>query len=984
MSVRSTSILLLLVLTLVLSCPPSSAHPQQRRGEGGGGGTCTLTVSPAYLNVANVGGTHELTVNTDDMYCSWEVTTADSWIVPNVTSGSGSGSVSLSIASAPSSQTCVPRFGIVTINTMTIVVSQSGYYLVDCVGDTSDIGGNNDCCAAKAASLVSRGGDSLSLARRYRDEVLRSSPLGAEYVRAYYDHTGEAVQIASADPWLLLRTARALKRHTETLRRAVEKRDAVITSDDLAEFDALAAEYEAAAGPALRAKLASFRRDLRNPTRLAGVGVRLLLTDEVDAAKRSEDLDVDGFDERLVGLAPTGAGIATRLVRVPDMLAVAARTRHYARWFEHEAPRVLEAITADPALAMRFGITASRLMSTLDGLVETGTASIDQSSLDELGELIDRVAGRLGPDAATTLRLARRDLRSRQLLSAVGVSIDRVRFAHPGVPIPTTKAAGTTAGPSGFLGGAGDDIASATTTDAAGNIIIVGATAGAGFPVVNAVQSPYRGEGDAFVTKLAPDGQVLFSTYLGGTRADVASAVATDATGNIYVCGTTESTNFPVVGGYQRALRGAADGFVVKLDPTGSSIVYGTYLGGTSMDGATGIAIDATGRAFITGATTSTNFPVTNGVVDRVMTGLVDAFVARLSSSGASLEASCFLGGQGRDGASSIGVDAAGNIVVAGVTSSLDFPQVRPVQPDFGGVCDGFVAKLGPGLSNFVFSSWLGGSDIDGVGGLAVDATGSVVVTGATASATDFPLRSALQASYGGGLLDAFVARVPSNGGSLDVSTFLGGSDDDRGYRIALAESGAIAVAGITASADFTSASPVQPSFGGGSFDAFVTQLAPSGTTVRLSTFVGGSSDEAGVGLAMHPTGAILAVGETSSSNLPVSSALGGFGGGPCDGFIVSVGGAPQVPPPVVDGVTALTQPGKPFRVRIVGSNFQSGALVYIGGSPTPWASVKRKGESQLLLRKGAALEAVFPVGAPTGIRIVNPDGGVVTVAFTR
>ncbi len=981
MSVQFASRQFVALLALLLINPYLPKAAAQRPGEGGGGGSCSVTVMPPSLSVLASGGSVTVSVAADDMYCSWTVVSEADWIVPNVTSGYGDGTVTLTIAPAPGGQICSPRGGVVRVNSTQIPVQQSGYIVSDCLGNS---GRDDGCCATKAASLVTRGGDALRLARRYRDEVLLRSPRGAEYVRAYYDHTGEAVMIASADPWLLLRTARALKRHTANLQRAVDGGNAIVTEDDLEEFDSLAAEYEAAASPALRDSLASFRRDLRDPERLMSVGVRVERSPSSQLDKQSVDAAADGFADRLAGLAPAGADVSTRLLRIPDLLAVAARTRLYARWYARHGSEAVATLVASPLLALRFAAVSTRLMPSLDSLVETGTARIEQANLDDLGEVLDRLADRLDPESARTLRLVRRDLRSRQTLAAGGVVVDRNRFAFSPAAIRAGKASGFGTAPSGFLGGTGDDVASAATVDAAGNVIVVGATAGNGFTLVNAVQPQYRGAGDAFVTKFSPDGQIVFSTYLGGTAADVASAVSTDSAGNIYVCGTTESTNFPAPGGYQRGRRGSADAFVVKLDPAGSTVVYGTFLGGTSVDGATGIAVDASGRAFVTGATTSGDFPVTSGVVDRDMTGVVDGFVARLSSSGAALEASTMLGGQGRDGASSIGIDASGNVVVAGVTSSLDFPQIRPVQSEFGGLCDGFVTKLNSGLTSFVYSTWLGGSDVDGVGGMALDSTGAVVVTGATASSTDFPVRSAVQSIYGGGFLDAFVARIPPTGGSLDYSTYLGGSDDDRGYRLSVDASGTVAVAGLTASTNFPSVSAGQPAFGGGTFDAFVAQFAPSGSSIRMSTFVGGSVDEAGVGLAITPGGSIVATGETSSPDFPASTALGSFDGGPADGFIVSISAAPQVPPPVVESVSGLVQSGKPFRVKITGSNFQAGALVYIGESSTAWPSVKSKGSTQLLLRKGATLEAAFPAGVPTDIRIVNPDGGAVTVTFTR
>lgn len=976
-----TSRFLVALLVFTVGCPVTAASAAQRPGEGGDG-NCSVTVSPIGLGAVSAGETLSVSVTAADMYCSWDVVTEADWIVPDPTSGYGNGTVQLTIAPALSNFNCQVRSGIVRINGTAVLVTQSGPFMSNCLQNNGR--GSGICCATKAASLVSRGGDSIALARRYRDEVLVKSPLGATYVRAYYDHTDEAVRIASSDPWLLLRTARALKRHTPTLQRAVDGHEAAITDADVEEFDALAAEYQAAASPSLRAVLSSFRDDLRHPERLGGVGVRIHQTVTSRSGKSVDGDAVDGFDERLIGLAPADAEVATRLLRVPDLLAIASRTGRYGRWYARHGSSAVAAVAGDPLLALRLGGVASRLMTSLDTLVETGSARIDQTHLDDLGAVLDRLADRLDSDAASTVRLARRDLRSRHTLAGAGIVVERDRYAFAPGASRTGKVAGAPAAPSGFLGGTGDDAASAITVDTSGNIIVVGATAGSGFTTVNAIQPEHRGAGDAFVTKFSPDGQIVFSTYLGGSRADVASAVATDAAGNIYVCGTTESSNFPAPGGYQRGRRGTADAFVVKIDPTGSSILFGTYLGGTLLDGATGLAVDATGRVYVTGATISTDFPVTAGVVDREMTGVVDAFVTRLSSAGSAIEASTLLGGQGRDGASSIGIDPGGNVVVAGVTSSLDFPQIMPVQAEFGGLCDGFVTKLSPGLNSFVFSTWIGGSDVDGVGGAAVDSTGAVVITGATASTADFPLRSAIQGVFGGGFLDAFVSRIPSAGGSVEFSTYFGGTDDDRGYRVAVDGSGGISLVGLTASTNFPTVGAQQSTLGGGVFDAFVTQLAPTGTVIRMSTFIGGAVDESGVGIAVAPGGVLVAAGETSSPDFPASASLGAFDGGPSDGFVVAIAGAPQVPPPVIDSVTGLDSAGKPYRVKIVGSNFQSGAAVYIGGSSSEWANSKRKGETQILLRKGAPLEAVFPAGVPTEIRIVNPDGGVATVTFRR
>jgi hypothetical protein len=207
----------------------------------------------------------------------------------------------------------------------------------------------------------------------------------------------------------------------------------------------------------------------------------------------------------------------------------------------------------------------------------------------------------------------------------------------------------------------------------------------------------------------------------------------------------------------QPAKGGGSDAFVAKLNAAGSALVYSTYLGGSGDEGGNGIAVDGAGNAYITGFTSSTDFPMANPL-QPAYGGGTDAFVAKLNAAGSALVYSTYLGGSGGEHGSGIAVDAASNAYITGTTSSTDFPMANPLQPAHGGGTDAFVAKLNAAGSALVYSTYLGGSGDDNGIGIAVDSAGNAYVTGNTSS-TNFPTANALQPVYGGGW-DAFIARI--------------------------------------------------------------------------------------------------------------------------------------------------------------------------------------------------------------------------------
>src|SRR5258708_5275515 len=304
-----------------------------------------------------------------------------------------------------------------------------------------------------------------------------------------------------------------------------------------------------------------------------------------------------------------------------------------------------------------------------------------------------------------------------------------------------------------YLGGAGSDQGNAIAVDSTGAAYVTGYTNGI-FPTLNASQNTFGGGSqDAFVAKLSPSGALVYSTYLGGSTTDLGNGIAVDSTGAAYVTGYTTG-GFPTLNAEQNTFGGGLnDAFVVKLGPTGT-LVYSTYLGGTGDERGNGIAVDSLGAAYITGYTTGA-FPTLNAEQNTYAGGTQDAFVAKLSPSGA-LVYSPYLGGTGNDVGYGMVVDRTGAADITGKTNG-GFPTLNAEQNTLGGGFDAFVVKLNPSGS-LNYSTYLGGSGSDQGNGIATDGTGAAYVVGSTSGS--FPTLNATQGTYGGGTTDAFIAKL--------------------------------------------------------------------------------------------------------------------------------------------------------------------------------------------------------------------------------
>src|SRR5262249_14686449 len=284
--------------------------------------------------------------------------------------------------------------------------------------------------------------------------------------------------------------------------------------------------------------------------------------------------------------------------------------------------------------------------------------------------------------------------------------------------------------------------------DAAGNAYVTGVTTSSNFPTVGAYQPVNKGgSGDVFVSKLDASGSgLVYSTYLGGSGADESFNIAVDATGSAYVTGDTASTDFPVVPASPLGNAGGLDAFVTKLSPAGSALVYSTYIGGTGDDGGTGVRVDAAGNAFVSGFTSSTNFP-THAPIQAASGGGTDAFVVKLAPAGTSFVYATYIGGAGEDLGQRLAIDPAGSAYLPGRPTSSNVPSLSALQPVFAGgstLGDGFVTKINPAGSALVYSTFLGGTGDDQANGIVVDGAGNATVAGETRS-TNFPTVAALQ-----------------------------------------------------------------------------------------------------------------------------------------------------------------------------------------------------------------------------------------------
>ncbi len=472
-----------------------------------------------------------------------------------------------------------------------------------------------------------------------------------------------------------------------------------------------------------------------------------------------------------------------------------------------------------------------------------------------------------------------------------------------------------------FLGGNNGETFPSIAVDSGSNAYIAGTTTSNDFPPQPGVIGAASGPSDVFIAKLTTNGTSLeYATYLGGSATDSSAGIAVDAGFNVTVAGTTNSSDFPTANAYQSTPNSASNHvFVTKLDNAGN-IVYSTYLSGSGTDTATGVALDIRGKAYVTGTTTSTDFPVTTNAFQTTSRATNQFFMAKLdtaTSGDNSRVYSTYFGGGNPSGGSTLGggiaVDSNSNVYITGGTSfaytgsnaSTDFPIVNAFQSTLNGSSDAFAAKFDltkTGSGQLVYSTYIGGSGAEIGNGIAVDSGGNAYITGSTTS-TDVTLPATIpfQNANAGGT-DAFLAKLgaftPSTTSTtgtvtLNYFSYLGGSGTDIGLAVAADSTQGALITGSTNSGDLHNQNPIFSTLSGGT-DAFVARFdtATSSATApgHYATYLGGAGNDRGTGIVSDSKGATFVAGETASANFPVSGAFQGTLKGPSDAFVTKLG----------------------------------------------------------------------------------------------
>ncbi len=528
-----------------------------------------------------------------------------------------------------------------------------------------------------------------------------------------------------------------------------------------------------------------------------------------------------------------------------------------------------------------------------------------------------------------------------------------------------------------YFGGTNVDYGYAVATDAAGDVVLVGNTSSADFPVTaGSLDTVFNGS-EAFVAKFTSAGARSWATYFGGTSSDYGTAVAVDA-GGIYIGGYTYSAGgFPVTAAFDATHGGGGllDGFVAKLNLAGTAVIYSTYVGGSMTDYVLGLAVNSAGECFATGYTYSADFNQGPGI-DNSIGGTPDAFLLKIKAAGG-LEWSTFLGGAGTENGNAVAVtaDAAQDPVVVGYTTSIDYPTTAGAYDLVQNSTDAFVTRVRSDGTALVYSTYLGGTSTDYAYAVApAGVLGGVYVSGYTNSST-FPTTAlAFRTTLFGGY-DQYVTHVNPTGTALTASTFVGGSSSDYGLAVAVLTSGAQAgvfVAGRTFSSDYGSTAASRPDASlGGSTDACVSKLALNLQASPWATYVGGRfalAENLAYDIAVDSAGNVVVGGQTNAVNYPTTA--GAFDvllNGSYDGFLAKIG---------------TDAGGLPFFVW----------STYMGGSSTDYISAVAVDNTDFILITGYTSSSDFPISAPTDdatlgssdafLTYLSPGGGIFRSTF--
>ena len=553
-----------------------------------------------------------------------------------------------------------------------------------------------------------------------------------------------------------------------------------------------------------------------------------------------------------------------------------------------EVPSLPSVTVEDTNQAPLAGVTVAFAVTAGGGTVTGASQVTDASGKATVGEWV------LGPSAGTNMLTAS--------VAGAGVPGNPVTFTATGTggPAPDTAVVRFAT----FWGGTDEDQVRDLATDAQGNIYAVGGTASNDFPTTPGAFDRTHDDSpngtvkhyDVFVSKFDSTGTLIWSTLLGGPGYDRAYAVEVDAQGFVYIGGRA-GTGFPVTPGAAQtvfrgggvALYGEEDGFVCKLQPDGSALVFCTYFGTNDFNIVRDIDIDPQGNVYIA-SSAELDFPASdtyfNGSYQPTRKAGLDCVIAKLNASGSSFAWATWIGGSGEDGTQpSVRVDGQGNVWYIGGVDSPNMPLVNPTQATIGGGVDDYLAKLSPDGRQLLFATYLGGSGQEGseTHNLAVNRGTGDVYVGSASSSTDLPVTAnALQPGPGGGGRDGLLARY-SNSGTLLSLTYMGGSDTDRFEGILVGSNGNVFVSGIGQDIYGT----VGPSGPLGNEDAAGLILSPTLGQVIFGIRLGGTDSDNGRAVAPMPDGGFVMGGIASSSDFPIrDSQQSQYGGSTSDGWL--------------------------------------------------------------------------------------------------
>ncbi len=444
-----------------------------------------------------------------------------------------------------------------------------------------------------------------------------------------------------------------------------------------------------------------------------------------------------------------------------------------------------------------------------------------------------------------------------------------------------------------YLGGSQYEYSRSIALDTSQSAYITGYVNSLNFPVENAYDSSFNGTTEAnydvFVSKFSPNGDSLrYSTYIGGGGVDQGMKIVVGNSGEAYVVGTTNSTNFPVASALQATNAGLKDAFILRLNSSGSGLIFSTYLGGSQDDAASGVCLSG-GDLYVSGYSRSQNFPLSASPYDNALGGSQDAFFAHIDPSGSSLIFSTYFGGSDVDDGTGIAVGSSGDVFACGYTKSADLPLVNAFQSTQAGGAsygDVFVTRLNSTASSLVYSTYLGGIGDDVAYGIKIDGGSNAYVVGSTYS-PDFPTASPFQATKTGGF-DAFLTKLSAAGSSLVFSTFLGGNLNDFGTDLALDNLGQPYIIGSTASSNFPTVNAFDNSYNSNN-DVFAAFFSVSGNSLLGSTYLGGLGVDFGYGIAVDTHRVAYLTGYNASVDFPMSNGFQSTNGGGFDAFVTKL-----------------------------------------------------------------------------------------------